>query len=56
MRKQLTNLLFLRFFISLTAFAQETTFKEYSYSEFFNLIEAEQDTIFELKDAIIALM
>jgi hypothetical protein len=51
MKKQLTILVLL--FVSLTTFAQETTFKEYSYTEFFNMIEKEQDTIFKLRDAII---
>ena len=53
MKKQLTVLLFLLF--SAFGFAQENkgSFKEYSYDEFFNMIEEEQDTLFTLKDAII---
>jgi len=38
---------------SISSFAQETTYKEYSYTEFFQLIEKEKDTVFKLKDALI---
>ena len=34
-------------------FAQETNYKEYSYTEFFKLIEQETDTIFKLNNAVI---
>ena len=33
--------------------AQETTIETFSYSEFFELIEKETDTIFRLKDALV---
>jgi hypothetical protein len=33
--------------------AQKTSYKEYSYTEFFQLIEAEKDSVFMLSDAII---
>jgi len=39
--------------LSLASFSQEIKYKEYSYSEFFELIEQEQDTVFRLKDALI---
>ena len=49
------NTLMLLFFLFLfmTSFSQETKFKEYSYSEFFNLIANEKDSVFRLNDAII---
>ena len=50
--KLLTNLLVF-FFISLACFSQETKFKEYSYTQFFEMLEAEQDTIFKLENAIV---
>ncbi|NNL34160.1 MAG: hypothetical protein HKO80_13215, partial [Flavobacteriaceae bacterium] len=39
-----------------TAFSQTNSenFKTYSYKEFFDLIEAEKDSVFELNDALIA--
>ena len=40
-------------FISLLGNSQETNYKEYSYTEFFQLIEKEKDTIFKLNDALI---
>ena len=40
---------------SMHGFAQETTYKEYSYTELFKMIEAETDTIFELKNAKLVL-
>ena len=51
MKKILTILVLL--FISIAAFGQENNYKEYSYTEFFQLIENEKDTIFKLKDALI---
>ncbi len=33
--------------------AQETKFKEYSYSEFFDLVANEKDSVFQLNDALI---
>lgn len=52
MKKLFTLLLMLS---SLYVFSQEKklNYKEYSYTEFFKLIENEKDTIFKLKDAII---
>ena len=38
---------------SISSFAQEINYKEYSYTEFFKLIENEKDTIFKLQDALI---
>lgn len=52
MKPTLTNLLFI-LFLSLTCFSQEQTLKEYSYSEFFKMIEDEQDSIFSLENAVI---
>ena len=47
-------LLFLLFCCySNNSFAQEIKYKEYSYTKFFQLIENEKDTVFNLKDAII---
>ena len=51
MREQLLLLIFL--FLSVLGFSQETNFKEYSHTELFEMIAAEKDTIFKLKDAII---
>ncbi len=51
MKKQLTILLFLLGFY--IGFTQETNYKEYSYIEFFQLIEAETDSVFKLEHAII---
>lgn len=51
MKNQLT--IFLLVLFSYSGFSQETTYKEYSYSELFKLIENEKDTLFKLKDAII---
>ena len=48
------NLLLLSMLLcAALGYTQELNFKEYSYTEFFQLIEEEQDTVFELKDAII---
>ncbi len=38
---------------SMLGFSQDTEYKIYSYTEFFELIEKEQDTLFELNDAVI---
>jgi len=46
-------LTFLAFITSTLVFAQETHLKQYSYTEFFNLIEQETDTVFILQDAEI---
>ena len=46
-------LLFVFCLLSLVSFSQEIEYKEYSYSEFFKMIEQEKDTVFELDDAII---
>lgn len=50
--KKLLTIFFVLLYATLS-FSQETEFKEYSYTEFFKLIEEEKDTIFNLKDAII---
>ena len=46
-------LLFLTVFISVSAFSQEVDYQEYSYTELFKMIEEEQDSVFELKNAKI---
>ena len=49
-------MLFLLFWCySNSSFSQEHKYKEYSYSELFEMIEKEKDSIFKLKDAIIIL-
>ena len=50
--KQLFIILLLLFGYG-TLFSQESQYKTYSYTEFFKLIEKEQDTLFELNDAVI---
>ena len=50
--KKLSKLLFF-LCISTACFSQETKFKEYSYTQFFEMLEAEKDTIFKLENAII---
>lgn len=40
-------------FFTLFASAQNTGYKNYSYTEFYQLIQAEQDTVFSLENAII---
>ncbi|MEZ5103935.1 MAG: potassium channel family protein [Draconibacterium sp.] len=40
-------------FFTLSALAQNTSYKNYSYSEFYKLIRQEQDSIFSLENAII---
>lgn len=51
MRYFLLTLYLLLPFLSFTQ--EDTEYKEYSYSEFFQMIEDEEDTIFKLKNAII---
>lgn len=46
----LTCFLFCSF---LRTYSQEPSYKEYSYSEFFQLIENEKDSVFELRNALI---
>lgn len=53
MKKHIILLLF--FFITLTAYTQELDFKIYSYSELFQMIESEPDSVFELRDALIKI-
>jgi len=53
MRNVLTILSFMLF--SILGTAQETDFKTYSYTELFEMIDAEQDSIFELSNAAIVL-
>ena len=50
-KKILLLLLFCCF--SINSFSQEIKYKEYSYSQFFKMIEEEKDSVFELKDAKI---
>ncbi|MFY9242458.1 MAG: potassium channel family protein [Polaribacter sp.] len=38
---------------SISSFSQEFKFKEYSYSQFFKMIEEEKDSVFKLQDALI---
>ena len=38
---------------TINSFSQEIKYKEYSYTEFFKMIENEKDSIFRLKDALI---
>jgi hypothetical protein len=38
---------------TINSFSQEIQYKEYSYTEFFKLIEEEQDSIFKLDNALI---
>lgn len=52
MKKQLTIVVLL--FVTSFVFAQDySQFKEYSYTEFFQLIKNEQDSIFKLSDAVV---
>jgi hypothetical protein len=51
MKKMFFILVFLA--ISASCFSQEIEYKEYSYSEFFQLIAQEQDSIFKLENALI---
>lgn len=39
--------------LSFINYSQEIKYKEYSYTEFFKMIEEERDSIFELKDVVI---
>ena len=39
--------------LSFNSFSQEKNYQEFSYSELFQMIEAETDSVFELSDAII---
>ena len=48
-------LLLLAFLFSINSFSQETKIKEYSYTQFFKLIEEEKDSVFKLNDAIIKI-
>ncbi len=45
--------IFLILFFPRQSHSQEVEYQEYSYTEFFNLIEKEQDTVFQLSDAFI---
>ncbi len=40
-------------FLSLVSFSQETNYKEYSYTEFIELVQEEKDTVFRLSNALI---
>ena len=40
-------------FLATVSFAKETTFNHYSYTEFFNLIAHDKDSVFRLDNAII---
>ncbi len=50
--KQIILLLIL-IFGHIVGFAQNTEYKNYSYSEFYQLIQEEQDTVFSLENAIV---
>lgn len=39
--------------LSLLGYAQEIEYKEYSYTEFLQMIESEEDTLFQLENALI---
>ncbi|WP_347174590.1 hypothetical protein [Polaribacter uvawellassae] len=49
--KKLFTLVFL--FLIFNGFSQEIKLKEYSHTEFFNMITAEKDSVFRLQDAFI---
>jgi len=51
--KKLITIIVLLFFAQVFSQEKDKVFKEYSFTEFFKLIEKEQDTIFKLGDAII---
>jgi hypothetical protein len=51
--RKIVLIFFLCFSIQVSSQEKDITFKEYSYTEFFKLIEKEKDTIFKLKDAVI---
>lgn len=40
-------------FSALHVYSQESSYQEYSYSEFFQLIENEKDSVFELSNALV---
>ncbi|MDG1528517.1 MAG: hypothetical protein P8I51_10915 [Polaribacter sp.] len=46
-------LLYCLLFTSVFCFSQETKFKEYSYTEVFDMIAAEKDTLFKLSNAFV---
>lgn len=46
-------LFLLTILFSISSFSQELNYKEYSYTEFFKLIEEEIDSVFKLQDALI---
>jgi len=50
--KKLFTLVFL--FLIFNGFSQEVKLKEYSHTEFFNMIKAEKDSVFSLQDAFIS--
>ncbi|GGH02964.1 hypothetical protein GCM10011416_22270 [Polaribacter pacificus] len=49
--KKLLTLVFI--FIFFIGYSQDAKLKEYSHTEFFNLIKAEKDSVFKLQDAFI---
>lgn len=51
MKKLLTLVLL---FLIFNGFSQEKKLKEYSHTEFFNMIKAEKDSVFNLQDAFIS--
>ncbi|MFC3879759.1 ion channel [Algoriphagus namhaensis] len=48
------KLLLLLFFISTTCFSQDIEFEEFSYSEFFQMMEDSKDSVFTYENAIIS--
>ena len=46
-------LLLCLFFVTAFCYSQDLKFKEYSYTEFFQLIEEEKDSVFELENTLI---
>ena len=52
MKYSLVNFIFF-LLVSLASFSQEQAFKQYSYTEFFKMIEEAQDSIISLKNTVI---
>ncbi len=48
-------LLFLAVIVYCHSFSQEIKYQEYSYTEFFKLIEKEKDSVFKLNNAIVSI-
>jgi hypothetical protein len=46
-------LLLIVLLFSIISFSQELKYKEYSYTEFFKMIETEKDSVFTLENALV---